>query len=373
MPEGPPEAAGGARKIIHVDMDCFYAAVEEREQPHLCGLPLAVGGAHTRRGVLTTCNYEARKYGVHSAMPTFQALAKCPHLIVVPTRFDLYRAESARIREIFLACTPLVEPLSLDEAYLDVSHLERPATKIAREIRARIHALTGLTASAGIAPNKMLAKIASDRHKPDGQHTIKPARVAAFMLALPARKIPGIGEVTSGRLAAELGVETCGQLQQFSRADLQARFGKFGYELYDRCRGIDGRPVEPNRIRKSLSNENTYPVNLTTLDECRGRLRELHGELLTDLEKHGGRAVTKLFVKLRFADFTHTTVERGGTGPDFAAYEALLDEGWSRREGARRVVRLLGVGVRFEERRGDGAADKVGNQLAFEWERSGPH
>ena len=367
----PPEGTGDPRKIIHVDMDCFYAAVEEREQPHLRGMPLAVGGSHTRRGVLTTCNYEARKYGVHSAMPTFQALAKCPHLIVVPTRFDLYRAESARIREIFLACTPLVEPLSLDEAYLDVSHLDRPATEVAREIRARIHAQTGLTASAGIAPNKMLAKIASDRHKPDGQFTLKPARVPAFMLDLPARKIPGIGEVTAGRLASELGVETCGQLQGFSRVDLQARFGKFGYELYDRCRGIDGRPVEPNRIRKSLSNENTFPVNLTTLDECRARLRELHGDLLTDLEKHGGRAVTKLFVKLRFADFTHTTVERGGTEPDFAAYETLLDEGWARREGARRIVRLLGVGVRFEEGRGHKAGGKLGSQLAFEWESRG--
>ena len=362
---GGPVAVGGTRKIIHVDMDCFYAAVEEREQPHLRGRPLAVGGSHLRRGVLTTCNYEARKYGVRSAMPTFQALARCPQLVVVPTRFDLYRAESARIREIFLACTPLVEPLSLDEAYLDVSHLQAPATETARDIRARIHALTGLTASAGIAPNKMLAKIASDRNKPDGQYTIKPTLVAAFMLALPARRIPGIGEVTSARLAAELGVETCGQLQRYRRADLQSRFGKFGSELYDRCRGIDERPVEPNRIRKSLSNENTYPVNLTTLEECRVRLRELHGDLLADLQQQGGRAVTKLFVKLRFADFTHTTVERGGAEPDFAAYETLLDEGWARREGPRRVVRLLGVGVRFEEERGD----RVGGQLAFEWER----
>ena len=371
-PSGPPEAPGGTRKIIHVDMDCFYAAVEEREQPHLRGLPLAVGGSHTRRGVLTTCNYEARKFGVHSAMPTFQALAKCrsPDRRAYPLR-PLPGRERPHPRDLSWRARRLVEPLSLDEAYLDVSHLDRPATEIAREIRARIHALTGLTASAGIAPNKMLAKIASDRHKPDGQYTIKPALVSDFMLELPARKIPGIGEVTSARLASELGVETCGQLQQFSRADLQNRFGKFGFELYDRCRGIDGRPVEPNRIRKSLSNENTYPVNLTTLDECRVRLRELHTDLLADLEKHGGRAVTKLFVKLRFADFTHTTVERGGTEPDFSAYETLLDEGWSRREGARRVVRLLGVGVRFEEER-DGTADKVGSQLAFEWENIGP-
>ncbi len=361
-----PDVPSLSRKIIHVDMDCFYAAVEEREQPHLRGLPLAVGGSHTRRGVLTTCNYEARKYGIHSAMPTFQALAKCPHLVVVPTRFDLYRAESARIREIFSGYTPLVEPLSLDEAYLDVSHLERPATEVAREIRRQILARTGLTASAGVAPNKMLAKIASDLQKPDGQHTIKPTLVAAFMLDLPARKIPGIGEVTAARLAAELAVETCGQLQRFSRTDLQTRFGKFGYDLYDRCRGIDLRPVEANRIRKSLSNENTYATNLTTLAECRERLLELHTDLLLDLEKQGRRAVAKLFVKLRFADFTHTTVERGGTEPEFSAYETLLSEGWARREGPQRVVRLLGVGVRFVEPTADLATWEEGDQLAFE-------
>ena len=185
---------------------------------------------------------------------------------------------------------------------------------------------------------------------------------------LPTRKIPGIGEVTAARLAAELGVETCGQLQQFSLDDLQTRFGKFGSELYDRCRGIDTRPVEPNRPRKSLSNENTFSINLNTLDQCRDRLRDLHQDLLADLQKQGGRAVTKLFVKLRFADFTHTTVERGGTEPDFAVYETLLGEGWMRREGARRVVRLLGVGVRFEETRHEAAPDKTDHQLNFSWD-----
>ena len=218
------------RKIIHVDMDCFYAAVEEREQPELRGRPLGVGGLGGR-GVLTTCNYEARKYGVRSAMPTFMALTRCPQLVMVRPRFDLYRAESARVRAIFHEYTPAVEPLSLDEAYLDVSHHDRPATEVAAEIRARIFEATRLTASAGIAPNKMLAKIASDLRKPNGQFTIKPAAVAAFMVDLPARKIHGIGEVTARRLEGELGVETCGQLQAFSRADLQEKFGKFGGPL----------------------------------------------------------------------------------------------------------------------------------------------
>ena len=348
-PPPPSPDAAASRKIIHVDMDCFYAAVEERERPELRGRPLGVGGARDRRGVLTTCNYEARKYGIRSAMPTFIALERCPQLVIVPTRFDLYRAESARVRAIFLEYTPLVEPLSLDEAYLDVSRLPRPATQIAQEIRARIHAATGLTASAGVAPNKMLAKIASDLNKPDGQYTLKPAAVAAFMTTLPARKIAGIGEVTAKRLADELGVETCGQLQTYRREQLRERFGKFGAELYDRCRGVDTRPVEPNRIRKSLSNENTFSSNLTSLEECHERLHEIHADLLRDLAKQGPeRVVAKLFVKLRFADFTHTTVERGGDVPTLEAYHALLTEGWQRREGKKRVVRLLGVGVRFQ-------------------------
>ena len=330
-------------------MDCFYAACEERERPDLRGRPLGVGGSREGRGVLTTCNYEARKYGVRSAMPTFMALARCPQLVVVPARFDLYRAESAKVRAVFLEYTPLVEPLSLDEAYLDVSHLPRPATEVAREIRAHIFATTALTASAGVAPNKMLAKIASDLNKPDGQHTIKPGAVAAFMIDLPASKIHGIGEVTAKRLADEIGVETCGQLQAFSREELRARFGKFGAELYDRCRGIDHRPVEPNRIRKSLSNENTFPANLTTLEQCHERLDILHADLLQDLAKHGGeRPLAKLFVKLRFADFSHTTVERGGDSPALDVFQTLLAEGWHRREPRQRIVRLLGVGVRFQ-------------------------
>ena len=329
-------------------MDCFYAACEERERPDLRGRPLGVGGSREGRGVLTTCNYEARKYGVRSAMPTFMALGRCPQLVVVPARFDLYRAESAKVRAVFFEYTPLVEPLSLDEAYLDVSHLPRPATEVAREIRARIFAVAALTASAGIAPNKMLAKIASDLNKPDGQHTIKPGAVAAFMLDLPAAKIHGIGEVTAKRLADEIGVETCGQLQAFPREELRARFGKFGAELYDRCRGIDHRPVEPNRVRKSLSNENTFPANLTTLEQCHERLEGLHADLLQDLAKHGGeRPIAKLFVKLRFADFTHTTVERGSDSPALDVFQTLLAEGWQRREPRQRIVRLLGVGVRF--------------------------
>jgi DNA polymerase-4 len=335
------------RKIIHVDMDCFYAAVEEREQPELRGRAVAVGGQRGGRGVLTTCNYVAREFGIRSAMPTFQAVQRCPQLIIVPPRFELYRTESARVRAILAGYTALIEPLSLDEAYLDVSGSDRPATAIAREIRERIFEVTGLTASAGIAPNKMLAKIASDFRKPNGQHTVRPEAIDEFMRELPARKIPGIGEVMAGRLA-EIGVESCGQLQAFAREDLIERFGKFGGELYDRCRGIDDRPVESGRKRKSLSNERTFSANLTSLADCRARLDDLFSELCEDLERHAaGRAINKIFVKLRFADFSRTTVERGGDQPVLSQCRALLEEGWLRREPEQRSVRLLGVGVRF--------------------------
>src|SRR5438094_796845 len=214
------------RKIIHLDMDCFYAAIEVRDCPELRGKPIGVGGARDRRGVLTTASYEARAFGVRSAMPTFIALQKCPQLIVVPTRFDVYRRESQRIREIFHAFTELIEPLSLDEAYLDVSHLPYDPAAVAGEIRERIFEQTQLTASAGIAPNKMLAKIASDLNKPNGQFEIKPHEVDAFVQSLPVRKIWGIGQVSAEKLERR-GIKTCGHLRRFSRVELHGMFGKF--------------------------------------------------------------------------------------------------------------------------------------------------
>ena len=246
------------RSIIHLDMDCFYAAIEMRDQPSLKGKPVGVGGARDRRGVLTTCNYEAREFGVHSAMPTFMALQRCPNLIILPTRFDVYRKEAAVIREILFRFTPLVEPLSLDEAYLDVTDHPGARGPLAQVIRGLILRKTKLTASAGIGPNKLIAKIASDLKKPNGQFEVKPEDVPAFMQELPVRKLWGIGEVTGQKLE-KLGIATCGDMQRLSRIALQQHFGKFGIELYDLCRGIDDRPVEPDRERKSLSNEETFP------------------------------------------------------------------------------------------------------------------
>jgi DNA polymerase-4 len=336
------------RKIIHIDMDCFYAAIEERENPSLRGKPLAVGGG-SRRGVLTTANYEARKYGCRSAMPVFKALELCPHLTLVPVRFDLYRAESSRIRAIFGRFTDVIEPLSLDEAYLDVSHLETSGAAVAREIRAQILEERGLTASAGIACNKLVAKIASEWNKPNGQHEVTAEDFDAFMAALPVGRLWGVGKKMSGRLAS-LGVETCADLRQIDKIELAKRFGKWGLELWDLARGIDDRPVETERIRKSVSSENTFPENIETLPalipHLRGLVEGLAGELA---ERYTDRTIRSLVVKLKFADFEQTTAERAWPVLEPSIFGELATEAW--RRGNNRPVRLLGAGVRFEDPR----------------------
>jgi len=337
------------RKIIHLDMDCFYAAVEMRERPELAGQPIAVGGG-SRRGVVTTCNYEARKFGVRSAMPGFQARERCPNLVFLPVRFDLYRAASTQIRQVLLSYTPLVEPLSLDEAYLDVTGLDRYAWDIAKEIRKRIFEETRLTSSAGIAPNKMLAKIASDWRKPNGQFAITPDQVEAFIRDLPVRKIWGVGPKSAEKFEQQ-GIRTCGDLQKIDLSELVRRHGKWGQELHQLCRGLDDRPVEPNRVRKSLSNECTYLDNLTTLEDCQRELDTLVSELEQELRaKASDRPIHKAFVKVKFADFTQTTRECASANPTRETYHALLAEAHKR---SSRPVRLLGAGVRFSEEAGE--------------------
>ena len=338
------------RAIIHLDMDCFYAAIEVRDRPELKGKPVGVGGARDRRGVLTTCNYEARAFGVHSAMPTFMALQRCPKLIVLPTRFDVYRRESAVIRGILHRFSTLVEPLSLDEAYLDVTAHPGARGPLAQVIRDLIFRKTKLTASAGIGPNKLVAKIASDLNKPNGQFEVMAEQVPEFMAALPVRKLWGIGRVTEQRLE-KLGITTCAHLQRYSRTELHTVLGKWGAELFDLARGIDERPVEPDRERKSLSNEETFATNLETLADCEEKLPELFEELMAELaQKEPGRVITKIFVKLKFADFTRTTVERAGLETALAHFRDLLGEGFSR---TGKSVRLIGLGVRFAEMQQD--------------------
>ena len=316
-----------------------------RERPELAGQPIAVGGG-SRRGVVTTCNYEARKFGVHSAMPGFQARERCPNLVFLPVRFDLYRAESTRIREILRSYTPLVEPLSLDEAYLDVTALDRYAWDIAKEIRKRIFEETRLTSSAGIAPNKMLAKIASDWRKPNGQFAITPDQVEAFVHDLPVRKLWGVGPKSAEKFEQQ-GIRTCGDLQKITLPQLVRRHGKWGHELYQLCRGLDDRPVEPNRIRKSLSNECTYTDNLRTLEECSHELDKLISELEQELRaKASDRQIHKALVKVKFADFTRTTRECVSPNPTREVYHALLADAYER---SPQPIRLLGAGVRFAE------------------------
>ncbi|MFL6514342.1 MAG: DNA polymerase IV [Chthoniobacterales bacterium] len=334
------------RAIVHLDMDCFYAAIEVRDRPALRGKPVGVGGARDRRGVLTTCNYEARKFGVRSAMPTFMALQRCPHLIVVPTRFDVYRREAATIREILHRFTNLVEPLSLDEAYLDLTDHPGAPGSVAQLIRGLIYTKTRLTASAGIGPNKLIAKIASDMNKPNGQFEVRPKDVDDFMRPLPVRKIWGVGQKTDEKLE-QLGIRTCGELQRLSRIELQEHFGKFGAELYDLSRGIDDRAVERDRPRKSLSTEETFAVDLKTISDCEEKLEELYQELMADLaQKEPHRPISGIFVKLKFHDFTRTTADRAGLDPSLPSFRLLLSEAFSRTE---KNVRLIGVGVRFAE------------------------
>ena len=336
------------RKIIHCDCDSFYASVEMRDNPALRGVPLAVGGQPDKRGVVATCNYDARAFGVHSAMPMSQALRLCPDLTVLAPNMAKYKAESAKVMDIFRDYTDLVEPLSLDEAFLDVSDCQAArgsATLIAEEIRRRVHREVGITVSAGIAPNKFLAKIASDWNKPDGQFTITPDEVAEFVQQLPVNKLFGVGSVTAGRMA-ELGLTTCGDLQRLPITDLTRHFGKFGVRLYELCRGQDERPVRTRRLRKSLSAERTYAVDLPDLAACQTALADLVDELETRIERAACRtAITHRTIKVRFAGFETTTAAFSGTDTGLQAYLELLATAWQR---GSRPVRLLGVGVKLD-------------------------
>jgi len=326
-------------------MDCFYAAVEMRENPSLASRPIAVGGGGPR-GVVTTCNYEARKFGVRSAMPGFQARALCPQLIFLPVRFDLYRAVSLKIRQIMRDVTPLVEPLSLDEAYLDVTAVSsvRYAWDIAKDLRQRIYDETGLTASAGVASNKMLAKIASDWRKPNGQFAITPGQVLEFMRVLPVRKLWGVGPKTADKLMAS-GVHTCGDLQALAYSELVGRFGAWGSEMYHLCRGEDDRDVQPHRIRKSLSIENTLVENLSSLASCREVLLQMLPELVSEIrEKAADRVIREGFVKVKFSDFARTTCQRATNTPTRETFLELLEQAFVRNPNP---VRLIGIGVRF--------------------------
>ncbi|MCW8196161.1 DNA polymerase IV [Proteobacteria bacterium 005FR1] len=340
-------STGRQRKIIHLDADCFFAALEMREDPSLKGRPLAVGGSADQRGVISTCNYEARAYGVRSAMPSAHAKRLCPDLLIVPTNMNLYREASRAMQEIFHSYTELVEPLSLDEAFLDVSdspHCQGSATLIAREIRERVRAELRITVSAGVAPNKFLAKIASDWRKPDGLTVIEPAQIADFVRRLPVKKIYGVGKVTAQKLHG-MGVQTCADLQRLDELTLTQHFGSMGLRLHQLSRGEDTRPVNPSWRRQSVSVEHTYPVDLPTLERCFAELPKLLMQLRSRLRRlDRDYRIVKAFTKVKFSDFTSTTAERIGTGVSLNDYRSLCEEAWLRRE---MPVRLLGLGVRL--------------------------
>ena len=324
-----------------------------RDDPSLRLLPVAVGGRSDQRGVVATCNYAARAFGVRSAMGTAQALQRCPGLVVLPPAMEKYRIASRQILAIYRDYTALVEPLSLDEAYLDVTHCMQhggSATRIAQDIRARIEATVGITASAGIAPNKFVAKIASDWNKPNGQFVVRPQEVDAFVAALPVKKLFGVGKVTAARLHA-LGALTCGDLRDWPHGELVRQFGKFGERLYQLCRGVDERFVNPHTERKSVSVEETYSIDLPDAAACALALDRLIIDLRVRIRRAAVTApICKIFVKVRFADFRQTSVECVAEAVDPATLHALLKTGLQRHSQS---VRLLGVGVRLQERETD--------------------
>jgi DNA polymerase-4 len=294
------------RKIIHVDMDAFYSSVEQRDDPQLRGQPVVVAW-RGKRSVVCAASYEARKFGVRSAMPAVQAERLCPHAVFIPPDFPRYRAVSRSVREIFLRHTDFVEPLSLDEAYLDVTRnkTELPsATHVARKIREQIRQELSLTASAGVAENKFLAKIASDWRKPDGLFVIKPDDAVAFLTSLAVDRLPGVGKVTARRLA-DLGVKTVGEIRSFEASVLQQQFGRYGIRLYELARGIDNNPVEPNRPTQSISAEDTFEVDVT-LEEIDAMIRRL-AEKVWKASRKEPRIARTVVLKLKTAEFSILT------------------------------------------------------------------
>ncbi|WP_286237380.1 DNA polymerase IV [Neptuniibacter halophilus] len=319
-----------------------------RDNPALRDLPLAIGGSRERRGVISTCNYLAREYGIRSAMPTAQALKLCPDLTLIPGSIQKYKAVSQQIMAIFQSVTERIEPLSLDEAYLDVTgveHCQGSATLIAEELRRRVREEVGITISAGVAPNKFLAKVASDWNKPDGLFVVLPQDVDPFVAALPVKRLSGVGEKTAEKLHT-LGVETCLDLRQIPLSRLIERFGRFGQRLFELARGIDERPVKVSRERKSVSVEHTYPRDLPDLPSCLEQLPQLMESLQQRYARlDPPRQIAGAVVKIKFFDFIQTTAEYSVKQPELSHFRQLLSDAYLR---GGRPVRLIGVGYRLQ-------------------------
>ncbi|MFB2602489.1 DNA polymerase IV [Rhizobium phaseoli] len=354
-------SASSVRKIVHIDMDAFYASVEQRDNPELRGKPIAVGGS-AARGVVAAASYEARKFGVHSAMPSVTAKRKCPDLIFVPPRFDVYKAVSQQIREIFAEYTAVIEPLSLDEAYLDVTHNLKGmeiATEIALEIRAKIKQATGLNASAGISYNKFLAKMASDLNKPNGQAVITPKNGPTFVEALPVKKFHGVGPATADKMH-RLGIDTGADLKGKTLEFLVEHFGKAGPYFHGIARGIDERQVKPNRVRKSVGAEDTFSQDLHAYEPARQGLQPLIEKVWAYCEANaiGAKTVT---LKIKYADFHQIT--RSKTVPTLLRGITELEEIISLMLAPifppRKGIRLLGITLSSLERRASGTEPQL--------------
>jgi DNA polymerase IV len=335
------------RRIVHIDMDAFYASVEQRDNPSLRGQPLAVGGRPDRRGVVAAASYEARKFGVFSAMPMATAVRLCPSIVIVPPDFARYKAASNAVFTIFREVTPLVEPLSLDEAYLDVTENawgETLGMAVAKRLKQRIRDDTGLTASAGVAPNKFLAKIASGWKKPDGLTVISPERMEAFLQQLPVDALWGVGPVTAKKLRAR-GIERLVDVRSADLPLLRDTVGSLADWLRRLANGIDERPVEPHREAKSSGSETTYPEDLTDLDTIRTEIAEMASHAIAWLARRQlfARTVT---IKVRYDDFT--TITRSHTAPPTRDENDLTSRAvqlLDKTDAGRRPVRLLGVSV----------------------------
>ncbi|MDR6183881.1 DNA polymerase IV [Asaia bogorensis] len=340
-----PTGHGAVRRIIHIDMDAFYASVEQRDAPELRGRPVAVGRGEGR-GVVAAASYEARRFGVRSAMPSRTALRQCPELVFVPPRFDTYRAVSRQIHEIFARYTALIQPLSLDEAYLDVTQSYREhgsATDIARRIRAEIAEETGLTASAGISYNRFLAKLASDHRKPNGQFVITPAMGPDFAASLRVEQFHGIGPATRAKMN-RLGIFTGADLRDIPRDVLTRHFGKAAAFYASIAWGIDDRPVVPDRVRKSIGTETTFEADLTDFASACTVLNGLCDKLWRHCEAQSLRGRT-VVLKLKYADFQITTRTRSNPSP-FASRDAVREQAVTLLEGffpLQRAIRLMGV------------------------------
>lgn len=333
------------RKVLHIDCDCFFAAVEMRENPQLRHVPLAIGGSSDRRGVISTCNYPARKFGVRSAMPTATALRMCPDLVLLPGNMALYRDASEQVMEILRDFSPMLQQVSVDEAYIELAPNQQ-GTFVAEDIRERVSREVGITVSIGVAPNKFLAKIASDWNKPDGMYVIPPSEVSAFVADLPVGKIPGIGPAFESRLHAA-GIKVCADVLSWSLKDLVRRYGRAGVMLYERARGQDNRPLSQERLRKTVSVEHTYAHDLTSEDDCIHAIPELYERWQKRVERTPWEPEALApFVKVKFADFSQTTMADVEEYATVDGFRRLMMQALKR---SPQPVRLLGIGGKFPQ------------------------